>query len=162
MMCIIRIVDGKPFEHPIMLNNFQQAFPDIDLNAPLPDGFAWFERKLRPELEDLKERFVTGESEYIFDGNVWTDSWKVRDHTAEELQEMYLKIYNNYKQHILDMKQEFPAAEDQAFLQNQYDLADAYSKENPLVFRHMFAPHKNESGIWISTNAPGTSPNVIG
>jgi len=162
MMCIIRIVDGKPFEHPIMVGNFQQAFPDVDLSEQLPDGFAWFERKLRPAIIEMKERFVTGESEYMFDGNVWTDSWKVRDHTPEELQSMYKFIYEQYKGYVLDAKNIYTSEEDQAFLQQHYDLADAYSKESPLIFRTMMAPRKNENGVWISALSSGSAPDVIG
>ena len=43
MNLYIRIKDGQPFEHPIMEDNFIQAFPDIDVNN-LPPEFARFER----------------------------------------------------------------------------------------------------------------------
>jgi hypothetical protein len=43
MELYIRIKDGQPFEHPIMGDNFRQAFPEIDVNN-LPSEFAKFER----------------------------------------------------------------------------------------------------------------------
>ena len=43
MECIIKIVDGVPFEHPIILDNFVSAYPELDLNN-LPPEWAKFER----------------------------------------------------------------------------------------------------------------------
>ena len=39
MELYIRIVDGKPFEHPILGDNFRSVFPDIDTNI-----FRWRNR----------------------------------------------------------------------------------------------------------------------
>jgi hypothetical protein len=49
MKCIIQIDEsGNPIEHPIVLDNFLEAFPDTDIsNDTPPDGFAWFIRKER-------------------------------------------------------------------------------------------------------------------
>lgn len=47
MELFIRIKDGQPFEHPIMDENFKQAFPEID-TANLPPEFARFERVESP------------------------------------------------------------------------------------------------------------------
>lgn len=49
MRCFIRIKDGQPFEHPIIEQNFVQAFPDIDVNN-LPTEFAEFIRHPQPEI----------------------------------------------------------------------------------------------------------------
>lgn len=43
MELYIQIRDGQPFEHPILGDNFRQAFPEIDVNN-LPSEFAKFER----------------------------------------------------------------------------------------------------------------------
>lgn len=50
MKLFIRIKDGMPFEHPIMENNFIQAFPDVDINN-LPSEFAVFERVPQPPTQ---------------------------------------------------------------------------------------------------------------
>ena len=50
MELFIRIVDGQPFEHPILADNFAQAFPDVDVNN-LPPEFARFERVALSALE---------------------------------------------------------------------------------------------------------------
>lgn len=43
MELFIRIIDGQPFEHPIMGENFREAFPHVDVGN-LPPEFAKFER----------------------------------------------------------------------------------------------------------------------
>ena len=43
MELYIQIRDGQPFQHPIVGDNFRQAFPEIDVNN-LPSEFAKFER----------------------------------------------------------------------------------------------------------------------
>jgi hypothetical protein len=53
MKLFIQIRDGKPFEHPIFLDNFQQAFPAIDINN-LPPEFANFERLPMPEIGEYE------------------------------------------------------------------------------------------------------------
>lgn len=50
MKLYIRIKDGKPFEHPILEDNFRQAFPTIDVNN-LPSEFMRFERIPQPKLD---------------------------------------------------------------------------------------------------------------
>lgn len=43
MELFIQIKDGQPFEHPILGDNFRQAFPNIDPEN-LPESFAKFVR----------------------------------------------------------------------------------------------------------------------
>ena len=49
MELFIRIIDGQPYEHPIIGSNFREAFPDID-TANLPSEFARFERIEQPVI----------------------------------------------------------------------------------------------------------------
>lgn len=49
MRLFIRLDNGVPFEHPIIENNFRQAYPDIDLDN-LPSEFIEFKRKPPPAL----------------------------------------------------------------------------------------------------------------
>ena len=87
MDCFIRIVDGKPFEHPIHPDNFKDAFPEIDPNN-LPEGFAYFKRVEKPfnpnpfKLHDCEYKLVGS--------NTWGDVWTERDATPEE--EVAIKI----------------------------------------------------------------------
>jgi hypothetical protein len=49
MKLFIRVVDGFPFEHPLVEDNVRQLFPEHDLETA-PDGFAKFTRVERPRL----------------------------------------------------------------------------------------------------------------
>ena len=49
MELYIRIKDGQPFEHPILGDNFREAFPQIDPEN-LPPEFARFDRIAPPDV----------------------------------------------------------------------------------------------------------------
>lgn len=80
MELFIRIVDGMPFEHPILGDNFRQAFPHIDTNN-LPPEFARFERVEMPEV-GVYEIYEGTTYEWV-DGIV-KDVHRVRSMTDEE------------------------------------------------------------------------------
>jgi len=80
MELFIRIIDGKPFEHPIISENFCQAFPDVD-TSNLPPEFARFERIEKPMIGVYE--FYEGVTYELFDG-VWKDVHHLRPMTAEE------------------------------------------------------------------------------
>lgn len=82
MELFIRIVDGKPFEHPILDENFRAAFPDLNTNN-LPPEFARFIRLAAPKLGPYeKNQTVT----YEWDGDVVKDVWRCEQMTSEERQ----------------------------------------------------------------------------
>ena len=74
MELYIRIKDGQPFEHPILGDNFRQAFPDIDTNN-LPLEFAKFTRVPRPVLGANE---VYEGCTYAWSGDLITDVHHVR------------------------------------------------------------------------------------
>lgn len=80
MELYIRIKDGLPFEHPILEDNFKQAFIGIDTDN-LPPEFARFVR-VPPPVIDLFEVYE-GCTYELVDG-VYTDVHHVRPMTAEE------------------------------------------------------------------------------
>jgi len=82
MELFIRIQDGTTVGHPIMGDNFAQAFPEIDKNN-LPPQFARFVRVERPAL-GVYDVMVADEPTYQQVDGVWTDVWSVREMTAEE------------------------------------------------------------------------------
>ena len=84
MNLYIRIHKGQPFEHPILENNFRQAFPDIDVNN-LPPEFAYFERVLAPPL-DVYQHNLRFQYEKGIDG-IYRDVWYCDEMTAEEIKE---------------------------------------------------------------------------
>ena len=83
MELYIQIRNGQPFEHPILGNNFRQAFPKIDVNS-LPPEFAKFERVERPVI-GVYQAMVQDEPTYELVGGVYKDVWHVRELTAEEI-----------------------------------------------------------------------------
>lgn len=82
MELFIRIVNGQPFEHPIMGDNFRQVFPDVD-TSNLPPEFARFERVQPPDL-GVYEILDPENSTYELIDGVYKDVWHKRDMTAEE------------------------------------------------------------------------------
>ena len=82
MELFIRIVNGQPFEHPILGENFRQAFPAIDTNN-LPSEFACFER-VNPPLLGTYEVMSPEHSTYELIDGVYKDVWHKRDMTLEE------------------------------------------------------------------------------
>ena len=80
MELYIRIKDGVPFEHPIIGDNFRQAFPNIDTNN-LPPTFAKFTRVPEPALGVYE---VCEGCTYEWDGDIVTDVHHVRNMTVEE------------------------------------------------------------------------------
>lgn len=80
MQLFIRIIDGQPFEHPIMDENFKQAFPEID-TTNLPPDFARFERVEQPIVSVYE---VYEGVTYEWADGVVKDVHHVRQFTAEE------------------------------------------------------------------------------
>lgn len=79
-MLIIKIQNGQPIDHPIILENFQQAFPNIDVNN-LPSNFAVFERVQPPQLGVYeKNQYCRYE---LVDG-VYKDVWYCEQLTDQE------------------------------------------------------------------------------
>ena len=81
MELYIQIKDGQPFEHPILGDNFREAFPDVDINN-LPPEFASFTR-IEPPVEGVYEVYVGVEYQLQEDGS-YKDVHTIRDMTAEE------------------------------------------------------------------------------
>ena len=79
MELYIRIVNGKPFEHPILGDNFRQAFPDVDVNN-LPPEFARFVRVAPPSIGVYETLNVAYE---LVDG-VYTDVYQVAPMTEQQ------------------------------------------------------------------------------
>jgi hypothetical protein len=80
MELYIRILNGQPFEHPILGDNFRQAFPEIDVTN-LPPEFAKFERIVRPRLGVYE---VYEGVTYELDGGAYKDVHHVRQMTEQE------------------------------------------------------------------------------
>lgn len=80
MSYFIRIVDGKPFEHPITEENLLQVMKGFDPENP-PEGLERFIRVPAPVVGFLQS--FEGTSYEKVDG-VWQDVHKIRDLTESE------------------------------------------------------------------------------
>lgn len=80
MELYIRIKDGQPFEHPIVGDNFCQAFPHVDTNN-LPPEFAKFIRIEVPRLGAYE--IYEGVTYALVDG-VYKDVHHIRTMTDAE------------------------------------------------------------------------------
>ena len=76
----IRIVNGRPVDHPMLRSNIAAAFPEVDFDN-LPDWLARFERIAKP-VPGIYE-IVNGPI-YVVDGNVVKDQWILRPMTEDE------------------------------------------------------------------------------
>jgi len=81
MKLFIRIKDGMPFEHPIVEENFRQAFPNVDIDN-LPDNFAEFVRVENHVLGPYEKNQTL--SYQLVDGK-YTDVYTCEQMTAEEI-----------------------------------------------------------------------------
>lgn len=81
MELFIRIQNGQPFEHPIMGDNFREAFPDVDTNN-LPAEFARFVRVQAPAVGVYEKNQTVS---YQLVDSVYTDVFTVEQMTAEEI-----------------------------------------------------------------------------
>jgi hypothetical protein len=88
MELYIRIVNGQPFEHPIFVDNFLQAFPDVDTNN-LPSEFAKFERVEQPTIGAYE--VYEGTTYEWFDGII-KDVHHIRSMTNAEKSQKIAKV----------------------------------------------------------------------
>jgi len=79
-MLIIKVENGQAVDHPMILDNFQQAFPDLDVNN-LPANFAVFERVQPPQLGPYEKNQTV---RYELVGNVYKDVWYCDQMSDEE------------------------------------------------------------------------------
>jgi len=97
MKCIIQVDEiGNPVNHPMLIDNFLQVFPNFDISGDLaPAGYAWFNRRNRREVlkEQIgKKQIVEVVYERTVDGKGFEDVFKVRDKTASELDELVMVL----------------------------------------------------------------------
>lgn len=85
MELVIKIENGFPVNHPMLLDNLVQCRPDIDANN-LPDEYKRFKRVPKPELGPY-QLFIKEEPEYKLTNDVVQDVWLFRDMTPWEKQE---------------------------------------------------------------------------
>lgn len=159
MRLFIKINNGAPVDHPMLEDNFVQAFPDID-TSNLPKEFALFERVPKP-LAGMYE--VVEGPEYKFVDGVVKDVWSVRPMTDEEVQSKNKLLTDSLY-----------AYRDAVKLEAQQSLADATNdldrkKWQDYIARLDAYVVTDLSGkgfpapiVVTDTTASGSAPDVIG
>lgn len=165
MELYIQIKDGQPFEHPIFVDNFKEAFPHLDVNN-LPPEFARFERIEQPNTAGL---FQVEEVSYQWVDGVVKDVWTAREMTdverAEKTAQLTEEILYGIEQRKVYAQDRVINGPDettrQAFADylavlNAYVLKDVVNPNIP------YSPRTTIDGIVLPLDTPGSAPNVIG
>ena len=93
MRCFIKIKDGQPVDHPMLEENFYQAFSTVDVNN-LPPEFAEFIRHPQPSI-GVYQIYQGVNYEWI-DGKV-QDVHMVRDMIESERQDKINFVKNQWQ-----------------------------------------------------------------
>jgi hypothetical protein len=165
MELFIQIRDGQPYEHPIMGDNFREAFPDIDVNN-LPPEFARFERIPQPNISIFE---VNEGVTYEFIDGVVHDVWHIRPMTPEERAPVEEMQRNNISKTIEDLKIKIKdglatatsdeirqAWQDYSVILDAWTVTDLANPAMPIP------PIIRPDGTLVNLNARGSAPNVIG
>ena len=163
MELFIQIKDGQPYEHPILGNNFREAFPHIDTNN-LPPEFARFERVPCPENAGPLEKNVV---HYAWVNGIVKDVWSVAPMTVEEVEkDLSVRIknfndtHNELKIYASNMIAETTGEEQQVWLDYQTRVND-WVLIDPLRPQFPRMPRYLEDGTLVTNNTSGSAPNVI-
>ena len=81
--CFIQVKDGNPVDHPIVLDNVRQNWPDLDL-MNLPDTWAYFDRKPPERPGPYQKNPVCRYQLYGGFTNRYTDVWTFEEMTDSE------------------------------------------------------------------------------
>lgn len=155
LQLFIQIRDGQPYEHPITAVNFQQAFPNIDMDN-LPDTFAKFIRVEKPII-DVFEVYEGVTYQWV-DGVV-KDVHSVRPMTEEEHAAKIKELETLAEQTRLDriayidtvLADQTDQAAQTAWL-NCRAAHEAWVMETVYPLSPLFPrfPIKNEDGSWVA------------
>jgi len=164
MELYIQIRDGQPYQHPILGENFREAFPHIDVNN-LPPEFARFERLACPNEATT---FQVDEVSYQWVNGIVKDVWVVRDMTDEERQEKIKEIGENLLKSVENYKVISQAEIDNALTEEIKQLwidhlaaLNAWVLVDPLNPKLPKPPAMQDDGTVYTVNDSGTAPNVI-
>lgn len=94
MELYIRLQNGQPVDHPIIGDNFRQAFPDVDVNN-LPDWVARFERVEKPMIGIYE---VYGGVTYEWSNEIVKDVHNIRPMNEEEKLQKQAEVKEQWAQ----------------------------------------------------------------
>jgi hypothetical protein len=165
MKLFIQVRNGQPFEHPIMADNFYQAFPHLDENN-LPPEFAKFEK---PELPTIDIFEVVDGSSYVMQPNgVVKEVWAVRPMTDAEkairIQDAASQIDNTIAFYKNFAAIEVAKATGDAITswQEYISMLNEFTYTDPFAASVPPLPRYASNGEYLTNNMPGSAPNVTG
>ena len=154
MRMFIKIVNGQPFEHPILEENFIQVYPQIDINN-LPSEFANFERVEFDENNLPLDVYESAYTQYEWVGSVVKDVWYKRPMNEEQIANKNKALVENkegrktwrltkWNSVLAELTDEASKQAVQNYIDTltAYVIADAPSEALPQ------APLKNEDGTY--------------
>jgi hypothetical protein len=169
MRLFIQILNGQPHQHPIIEDNFREAFPHIDVDN-LPSNFAEFIRVSRPYPGANTRLFLIDRVSYQWVGNQVQDVW-VEDLMTDSEKEIALtervKVLENVLAQCKNIAHKHIASETgeglqvwetylQTLIDFKYEKANSFNTFVPPI------PIKNSEDEWVHTTSSGSAPNVIG
>ena len=165
MELYIQIKNGQPYEHPILGDNFREAFPHVDVNN-LPSEFARFERTENPQNAGVKQIDCV---RYEFVGDVVKDVWFVRDMTESEIEDTAKALTAGILKNIEQFKILAQERIDDPEIREKGKIAwtEYLNKLSTFVLIDPFNPNLPVwpivllSGEVVTTNSSGSVPNVI-
>lgn len=152
----IQIRDGQPYEHPIMADNFKEAFPDVDVTQLPNDRFARFVRLPKPPAPQGK---IYGSTTYAWDGNVVTDVHHFRVMTGEELDAQQAETLANVARFkeariklITEMLNVGLSEEGRQLWTECLEKHQLWMENEPHIPTNPAPgfPYKDENGIWVA------------
>lgn len=164
MELYIQLRDGQPYEHPIMGDNFCEAYPDIDVNN-LPPEFARFVRVPEPKIGLFQVN--EGVTYELIDGVVH-DVWHIRPMTSEERIPVEEANTALIMATVTKLRQD---AETNAVTAEPEELRQAWVNYKVLIDSWVLTdietaivpkPPVFINGRLIDVNLSGSTPNVIG
>jgi len=166
-MLYLKIINGLPVDHPSLQDNLLDVFGEI------PSEYKPFIRTDQPHLGYFEE-WDTEAVQYAQVNGVWTDLWPRKQVDAERYAElarllrqdilfrlgrMKIDAAEEYEKASDSMKPHWAAylAELESFaIPDVEDLTTLDFPHSPLSFRY------DANGNRLTTDMPGSAPNVIG
>ena len=164
----IRIKDGVPDGFPLMGDNFRQAFPHIDVDN-LPPEFSKFVLTEAPPVDEWAHHlpYKIMDTTFVKDGDVWTDSWALRELTPAELERESARKKILVDEEIERLKELLAKILDEASEINkplwQEFIAEfaAFTYDDPFTVKLPRFP-RIQNGVRLTNDTAGAAPNVIG
>lgn len=168
MELFIQILNGQPHEHPILGDNFRQAFPSVDVDN-LPPEFARFERITFGESGMQAGVFDVPEVSYQWVDGIVKDVWSVRPMTDDERVQKLADLTSSAngqiawaKQFAQDNADAAPTEEARQAWLGYLTVLNAWVLHDPVNPDIPRPPRVMPDGTVLGTSAPGSAPDVIG